>query len=126
MALGFDTHVDDRNFEKEGITGEVTRFAKEEISYPSLTIVGTDDNKVQIHKFKVLPNMFASNDDFNTTCTTLSVNIYYKEGDRTIRLGKILPRQVKTFLRLFDDNVVEGMLDENTPLVGDYLYVLCE
>lgn len=124
MSLGFNTYADGRSFEKEGITGEVKRFSKEVMEYPNLILLSSEDKKIPLYKLKVLPNMFAAQS--LVTDKAGSIAIYYSEGDKTIRLGKIFPRQVKAFLKLFEDNDVIGMLNSEKELIGDYMYILSD
>lgn len=125
MSLGYDVNQSTRSYEKEGISGEVRRYAKERMSYPHFLLVNSKENSVEMHRLQVLSSMFQVSSTLSGGNSN-SITVYYKEGDRTIKLGKIAPRQVKAFLRLFDGNQIEGKLDSKTPLEGDYLYVLSD
>ena len=124
--LGFDVYEDNRDFEKEGITGKVQRYSIENVEYPFLMLHASEENPVHKHQLEVLPNMFACTVTGGSTTKDNGIVIYYTDDKVIARLGKILPRQVKAFLRLFDGNEIDGMLDESHHLQGDYLYVLAE
>lgn len=124
MSLGYDINVDNRTFEQEGITGNVKRFPVEKMMFPNLILINSKDNRIAQHRVKVLPQMFMS-----TSCegdTTNPIGVYFKEEERVLYLGKIFPRQVRSFLRLFAGNDIVGFVDKDTKLVDDYLYVLME
>lgn len=127
MSLGFDVAEEQRTFVKEGMTGEVRRYTQEKMSYPCYILVNSEEKPVEMHKIKVLPSMFKTGEISGTTNLEVQgISIYYREGEKTIKLGKIMPRQVKGFLRLFDGNVIDGFVDAKTPISGDYLYVLSD
>ncbi len=118
--LGEDAVEVERSYEKQGITGEINRYNKESMQYPSITIINTEDNGVPKHKLKILPNMFASPIAENSNV----IYIYFKQGDTVVKLGRISDIQVKTFLKLFDGYNLLGMLNKDKELIGDYLYIL--
>lgn len=119
-----DTFVDKREFVVEGISGNVSKYLKEKVSYPFFLLENTADAPVQLNKLKVLANLFGTG--VVSDSKTPPVSVYYKDGERVVKLGKLSSRQVKSFLRLFTDNKVVGMYDKDTELTGDYLYVLSE
>lgn len=123
MSLGYDVSESNRSFEKEGISGEVRRYSKERMSYPNFTLVNSIETPVEMHKLQVLSSMFNVSTQLSNNSAD-SITIYYREAERIIKLGKIAPRQVKAFLRLFDGNQIVGMLNSKTELKGSYLYVL--
>lgn len=119
-----DSYVDKREFEVQGVSGQVSRYVTEDVSYPYFLLETTKENPVQVSKLQVLANFFATS---KVTESTLEpVSIYYKDGEKVLKLGKLSAKQVKPFLRLFTDNNIVGMYDKNTELKGDYLYVLSE
>lgn len=126
MGLGYNTFDANRSFEKEGITGQVQRYSKESMNFPCYIIRSEDDNKVGVHQITVLKNMFDTVVAYDKNAEDNSINIYFSQKGKVARVGKILPRQVKAFLRLFDGNYIDCFLDKDTELTGDYLYVLSE
>ena len=126
MSLGYDTFDSERTFEKQGITGQVQRYSREAMNYPCYIIRSEDDNKVGMHQITVLKNMFETTVTYDKNVEDNSIYIYFSQGGKVARIGKIFPRQVKAFLRLFNDNYVDCFLDKDTELTGDYLYVLSE
>ena len=123
MALGFDVYEDDRSFEKEGLTDKVQRYVTSSMSFPCFVIINTEDKPVKAHSIDTLKRMFKSTSVY-TGEESDSVYIYFNQGDQTVRLGIIGKAQVKTFLRLFECNFVDGYIDEKTKLEDKYLYVL--
>ena len=128
MSLGFDTYEDDRDFNQKGITGEIQRYTKEKMQYPCYIIRNEKNHMVGKHQLTVLKNMFntsvvySSGEDGEVN----SVNIYFHQDGKTFRLGRIFAKQVKPFLELFSNNIIDCYLDENTELKGKYKYVLSE
>ena len=126
MSLGYDTFEENRSFEKQGITGQVQRYSREAMNYPCYIIRSEDDNKVGMHQITVLKNMFDTIVKYDKNGEDDSIYIYFYQGGKIVRVGKITPKQVKAFLRLFEGNYIDCFLDKDTELKGDYLYVLSE
>lgn len=124
--LGFDVSEDKRTFEKQGITGNVTNEVTEEVSYPYLMIVSTDEHKVTKNQLQLLPNLFAASNLIESDDSNSPISIYFKAGENVMKLGKINGRQVKAFVRSVGVDSITGMFDKNTKLVGDMIYVLSE
>lgn len=125
MALGYDTYEADRSFDKQGITGQVQRYSREAMHFPCYIIRSENDNKVGMHKIKVLKNMFETSITYSTDVDD-SIHIYFCQDNKVVKIGKIYPKQVKAFLRLFEDNYVDCFLDKDKELIGDYRYVLSD
>ena len=122
--LGYDIH------ESTVTTAEevVSRYAKVDIEYPCFTIVKPIDEesnkKLTLHVTKILPSMFKCSSKDKEDAEYIAV--YFKDGARKFKLGRIMSRQVKPILRLFEGFDIEGYLSKEKELVGDYLYVLSE
>lgn len=140
MQSGFDV-VERTNYTVKGITGEVSKYAQEsKYSYPYFMIFAP----VQKFKLELLRSMFGASemitkmessmnggDASDATSSQIDnvspVTIYYRDNERTLRLGKIQPKQVKTFLSLFKDDELRGALSaERNNLPRSYLYAFCE
>lgn len=126
MSLGYEVHEDSRKFEQEGLTGDVKRYATQNMSFPCFVIVSDSEHTVETFKIKVLRNMFAAVKAYNEEEAKLAISLYFNQNDKTVRLGQIYPKQVKSFLKLFSENIIEGYLTEGEKLIGDYLYVLAD
>lgn len=128
MSVGFDVHEDKRTFEQEGITGNISRFAKVEVKYPYFMLVNSTDKKIPLYRIKTLPALLVNSKtrEISVEEDKKSIEVYFRDGEKVIRLGKILPHQVKSFLGLFSEYSVECMLDENQKLVGDMMYILSD
>lgn len=126
MSLGYDVYEDNRDFEQKGITGNVSRYTTTNMEYPCLIVCATEEKPVEMYKIEVLRKMFASVAVFDEEQSKLKITIYYSQDERLVRLGVIQPKQVKSILKLFESNVVEGFYDSDTLLRDDYLYVLSE
>lgn len=125
---GYDIYEDKRTFEQEGITGEVTRYTKVDVTYPYFMLINHHDGNFPLYKMKTLPSLLvnAKTQQSGVDGLDKSIEIYFKDGERAIRLGKILPKQVKGFLNIFDGCDVKCMLNETTELQGDYMYILAD
>lgn len=121
-----DSYTDNRTFDVDGISGSVSKYVKEDVSYPYFLLEATEECPVPLNRLQVLPNLFGTTQIVSGISTASPVTIYYKAEGKVIKLGKLAARQVKSFLRLFEGNKVTGMYDEKTPLAGDNLYVLSD
>lgn len=128
MGLGYDVSEDKRDFQREGISGEVQRHSQEALSYPCLMLVKTEGTSFQKYKLEALQMLFKSSKQMDlsedNTAVNTTIAIYIDVDGKKMRLGAISPTQVKAFLRLFQNNKVVGMYDANKKLEGDMLYVL--
>ena len=118
MSIGYDIEDSNRSFEKKGLTGTVTRYTTDDLKFPCY-IVSAPFEK---YKLKVLKSMYQKVESYDEEESRLA--IYFEEGGKRVGLGKIYPRQVKSFLQLFSTNKIVGFYDKDTVLENDYLYVL--
>lgn len=118
--VGYDVEVEKRDFEQEGITGTVSRYSTCNLSYPCF-IVRPPFEK---YKINVLRAMFQRNTDYNEDEGSLAISLYFEQGGQLASMGKIFPRQVNSFLKLFEKNDVTGYYTDGKELTGKYLYVL--
>lgn len=128
MSVGFDVHEDKRTFEQEGITGSISRFAKVDVKYPYFMLVNSSDKKIPLYRIKTLPALLVNSKtrEISVEEDKKSIEVYFRDEDKIVRLGKILPHQVKSFLGLFSEYDVECMLTENQKLTGDMMYILSD
>lgn len=126
MSLGYDVYEDKRSFEEKGITGNVKRYTTTKMDFPCYVIVSSEDNPVEEFKISVLQKMFETVKVYDEEEAKRAIFLYFSDGVRTVKLGRIKPSQVKSFLKLFDANNVDGYYSRDKELVGDYRYVLAE
>lgn len=127
MALGYTPYDDSkRSFEQEGLTGEVRRYTTTSMEFPCLIICSTAQKPVRRNNLEALRLMFPKSRMYNEDLANSMIHIYFNQGDKTAKLGLIQPSQVKTFLRLFADNDVDGYLTADKKLEGMYLYILSD
>lgn len=129
MSIGYEVTEDERNFEKDGLTGQVSRFSSQTIQYPCYVIRSTPENPVPEYKAEALKGMLNQIKVDNGTeqydiNKIQNIMIYMDFENNRFGLGSITPSQVKSFLTSFQDNDVVGYFDENTELSGQNLYVL--
>lgn len=118
--IGYEVEQEKRTFEQEGITGTVSRYSTCNLSYPCFIVKPPFEK----YKISVLRAMFQRSGDYNEDENDLSVSLYFEQGGQLAGMGKIFPRQVNSFLKLFEKNEVIGFYTDGTELTGDYLYVL--
>lgn len=125
---GYDVYEDNRTFEQEGITGEVTRYTKVDVNYPYFMLINHNDGNFPLYKMKTLPSLMvnAKTQQSGDVELNKTIEIYFKDGERVIRLGKILPKQVKGFLNIFEGSDIKCMLNPDKELVGEYMYILAD
>lgn len=134
MQTGFDV-VERSNFDKRGITGEVTRYAQDTVMvYPYFKLI----SPVERHKLPVLKGMIdatqillSSKEKSGEITEQLdaiqTIAVYIEQDADLTMVGKIQPRQVLSFLRLFETNNVVGALDEeHIDIDRTYLYALSD
>lgn len=127
MALGYTTFDDSkRSFEQTGLTGEVRRYTTTSMEFPCFIICSTPLKPVRMHSLETLKLMFPKSKMYDSEMAGQMIHIYFNQEDKTAKLGLIQPTQVKTFLRLFADNEVDGYLTKDQKLDGMYLYILAE
>ena len=126
MALGYSVYEDDRDFEQRGLTGEVQRYTTAGMKFPCLILVNTTEKPLKMHSIDTLKRMFPNSKVYNEELNESLINIYVRQGDKTVSIGMIQSNQVKTFLKLFENNEVVGYIDADTELKDMYLYVLSE
>lgn len=126
MSVGYATYEDNRDFEVNGLTGNVKRYSIEKMSFPCFVLCSCEENPIEMYKINVLKNMFSVIKSYDEEESKLGINLYFSSDGKVVGLGKIYPKQVKSFLKLFADNIIEGFYDEKTKLQNEYLYVLAE
>lgn len=114
--IGYDIEEYDRNYDKQGITGEVTRYSTGSMQYPCYIVHAPFER----YKVTVLKTMFNQSGELEEG----TIGLYFSNGGNLIEMGKLLPRQVNAFLKLFSDNKVECFYDKDKELKGDLLYTL--
>ena len=122
--LGYDVYEDKRSFEKEGLTGNVKKYTTEKMSFPCFVIVSDEEHKVPLFKIKTIKQMSSTVDIYNEEEAKMAMDIYFTDNVKVVSICKIYPRQVKSFLKLFNDNKIDGYYDKDTKLEGDMLYIL--
>lgn len=121
MGLGFDVYESDNDFEKEGITGQVSRYASVEMNYPCyiVNIQGLPMSKLLAYKGLVASPEVLVRQDIDS-----SINIYFEKDGQIAYMGKILPPQVKAFINIFEEDNISCFLNKDKEMKGMYLYVL--
>lgn len=134
--LGYNVYEnEDRKYEKEGVTGKISRFMVEKAEYPMLCIDFVDKAPSKA-KVLFLSTLFTGSTSFSDKSDIVSnaITVYAsmrKDSDivRT-RLGRLLPSQVKSFLKVFAEGEetfeVTGYLTKDKVLEGKLIYVLSE
>lgn len=127
----YDIEETERKYEIEGITGHITKYMTVEREYPYLVLDMTK-MKMEQYKMKSLNTMFQcvnkynEIDEANGIIEDRTISIYVTNGEKTSRIGKLHPLQIKAFLNMFGADNITGMLKEGRELTGAYLYVLSE
>lgn len=127
MALGYAPYDDSkRSFEQEGLTGQVRRYTTTSMEFPCLIICSTPEKPVRRHSLDALRMMFPKSRMYDEDVANSMIHIYFNQGEQTAKLGLIQSNQVKTFLRLFANNDIDGYLEADKKLDGMYLYILSD
>lgn len=126
MALGYATYNDDRDFEQDGLTGNVKRYVTESMEFPCFMIVTDVDHPVEVVRVQALKQMAMITSNNVNALESSPISVYFTDGKNTVYLCKIQPNQVKSFISLFAKNTVMGYFDKDTALEGDMRYVLSD
>ena len=121
MSLGFDVFESDNDYEKEGLTGQVSRYSSVEMNYPCYIVSMQDMPMCKLLAFKGLvaaPEVLARQE------VDTSINVYFKQGEQYAYFGKILPAQVKAFINVFGQDNITGFLSKEKEIKDMYLYIL--
>lgn len=121
MSLGFDVFESDNDYEKEGLTGQVSRYSSVEMNYPCY-IVSMQD--IQMCKLLALKGLVATPELLARQEIDTAINIYFQQGEQIAYFGKILPTQVKAFINVFEQDNIKGFISKDKEISGMYLYVL--
>ena len=124
--LGYDVYEDDRSFEQDGLTGNVKKYAIDKMSFPCFILMADQEHPVPMYKIKVLKQMSGSIKIYDEDEANMAIDIYFNQNNQTISICKIFPKQVKSFLKLFEGTLIDGYLNKETQLTGNYLYVLSD
>lgn len=119
-----EVYNDERTFEDKGITGNISRYVTVNMAFPCLIIENTAEKPVVAYQVKTLQNMLYKGTPVDDD--TSFIWVYFRQGERTAKLGKILARQTRVILQLFEHNAVYGCLNKDTLLEGDYIYILAD
>lgn len=126
MSDIYEVYEDKRSFEQEGLTGTVKRYITEKMEFPCFVLASDESHKVESYKILTLKTMCSLSNKLDKNNTETGINLYYSEGEKTVRFGRIMSKQVKPFLQLFDENQVLCFLNKDTELVDQYMYILAD
>lgn len=126
MSDIYEVYEDKRSFEQEGLTGTVKRYITEKMEFPCFILASDEAHRVESYKIVTLKTMCSLSNKLDKNNTETGINLYYSEGDKTVRFGRIMSKQVKPFLKLFEGNQVLCFLNKDTELVDQYMYILAD
>lgn len=126
MSDIYEVYEDKRSFEQEGLTGTVKRYITEKMEFPCFVLASDENHKVESYKILTLKTMCSLSNKLDKNNTETGINLYYSEGEKTVRFGRIMSKQVKPFLQLFNENQVLCFLNKDTELVDQYMYILAD
>ena len=122
--LGYEVSEENRDFEVDGLTGNVRRYITEGVSYPCFIIELNESSSISKAQVSVLRKMTEASDNYDVNSEIKPIQVYISEGDKLISFTKVLPLQGRALLSLTSNAKVLGYVDKDTRLEGDMLYVL--
>lgn len=122
--LGYEVSEENRDFDVDGLTGDVRRYITEGISYPCFIIELNENSSISKAQVSVLRKMTEASDSYDISSEIKPIQVYISEGEKLISFTKVLPLQVRALLSLTSNAKVLGYIDKDTILEGDMLYVL--
>lgn len=126
MSLGYDVYDDERDFVQDGLTGSVRRYATEDMQFPCMIVAIDEEHQVEGYKLQVLRSMQKSLVGSNSSELDSTISVYFDNGSKLVHFGKLIPKQVRPFIQLFEQNNLRGFLAKDDELTGNYLYALAE
>lgn len=120
MSLGYEVFDDERNFEQEGITGEVKKYAKGVMKYPCIILTETEENRLNLFSLQTAKEMFTKPDAiYDETYVDRIVYVYVRLLDgHLISFNSIDSSKVNAFCNLFQGHLITGkMYDENKNII---------
>lgn len=115
--VGYESYEDKRTFDKD-------KDYIEGLSYPCMIANLGVEIKVPKSRMLTLKSMMDSA-SVSVVGSTEPVNLYFRT-DKLMLVGKLQGRQIKSFLKLFEEVNIEGYLNKDTKLENDFLYVLSD
>lgn len=113
--VGYAGYEDTRTFDKD-------KDYLEGFFYPCiiLNLAGADVPKSRMQTLKSM----IEGSSVDTNITVEPVNLYFQTESKTVLVGKLQARQIKSFMKLFDSVPKVGYLTADKRLDGDMIYVL--
>jgi hypothetical protein len=111
--------------EVKGITDKVTQSAISEIQYPVINILL--DTAVPRYKLEALSRLLKSHvkdDNIDGVEQDLSVYVALKTDKVYKPIGRIMPKQIKTFMSIVHGLKVELEVEEGKIMDAKYIYAL--
>lgn len=114
-----------RNYDVEGISGTVTKYATREFEYPCVKIILNAEKPPAQCNIMLLKNMMIKpKRELNLSSRTITV--YIGTDSSTKKVGRIYPIQLSSILDIFDDQTVVGFMSPEKKLEGSYVYAMAE
>ena len=112
MALGYDVYEDDRDFEQEGITGEVKKFVKGTMQYPCLILEETAEKRLNLFSLQTAQEMFTKPEGlYDESDIDRIVFVYIRLLDgHLISFNSIDSMKVNAFCKLFEGYNITGRM----------------
>lgn len=120
MSLGYEVFDADREFEQEGITGEVKKYSKGEMKYPCIILTETEDNRLNLFSLQTAKEMFTKQEAFyDESYVDRIVFVYVRLLDgHLVSFNSIDSSKVNAFCNLFQGHLITGkMQDENKNVI---------
>lgn len=115
--VGYEAYEDTRTFDTDSTV-------LEGLSYPCMVVDMSGGINIPKSRLVTLKSM-VDNSDMSVLGSAEPVNLYFRV-DKLMLIGKLQARQIKSFLKLFDNVQITGYLNAETELVGDNLYILSD
>lgn len=116
-SVGYEVYEDKRTFEKD-------KDCLDGLSYPCMIVELGTEITVPKSRMLTLKGMMDSANVSIGVCAE-PVNLYFRT-DKLMLVGKLQARQIKSFLKLFNEVPIKGFLSKDVELVGDKLYILSD
>ena len=126
MPSSFEVYEDKRDFQEQGITGEVTRYQITDMQYPCFLLSNTAETPIPMYALMTLKSLLLDTKVKEYTEEELNsvISMYFKDKETVVKLGVILPRNVKAFINSFETYDLKCFYSENKELEGDMMFVL--
>ncbi len=128
MDSSYEIYEDTRDFEEQGITGEVTRYQIVDMEYPAFILENTTEKPIPMYALMTLKSLLFDSKarEYDSNELRNMISMYFKENATVVKLGVMLPRNVKSFINFFEKYDLKCFINKDKEVKGDKMFILSD